>query len=127
MNIEQHNEIMGNLISKLLMAQKAAHVHHWKTKSFSQHLALGELYELLTDMADEIAEMYMGQYGTEMHIDQSEPNGFDEHDVIGFIRLLNTFLADQHDRIPPEPWLVNKFEELQGKVVQIKYKLENLS
>ena len=39
---------MENIIRNLLMAQRAAHVHHWKTKSFAIHLALGELYEALT-------------------------------------------------------------------------------
>jgi len=121
-----NDDVMGNLLSKLFMARNCAHVHHWKTKSFSAHLALGELYELLTEMADELAEMYMGKLGTELRVPQSDPNGFDELSAMNFVAQLTDFLEQQHDAIPQFPWLINKFEELQGDVSRIRYKLENL-
>ena len=56
----------------------------------------------------------------------SEPNGFSETDPLEFIRQLDGFLEEQHAVIPQDGFIVNKFEELQGLVSTVKYKLENL-
>lgn len=124
---------MENIIRNLLMAQRCAHVHHWKTKSFAQHLALGELYLALTEFADELMEMFMGgvadkdvPYGSTVHIDQSDPNHFSEQDPVEFINQLHRALAELATTFPQEGYLVNKYQELQGVVARIKYKLENL-
>jgi hypothetical protein len=99
---------------------------HWKVKSFSMHMALGELYDELLELTDELFEMYMGKYGTDAHVELSDANPFSEQDPVEFVRQLFTFLGVQHDRIPQDKWLVNKFEELQGIVARVKYKMENL-
>lgn len=117
---------MENLIRVLLMAQRTAHMWHWKVKSFSQHMALGELYEALTDFADELMEMYMGKYGADGHIELSDPSMFSEQDPIEFIRQLNTVLDELATSFPQDGFLVNKYQELQGIASQIKYKMENL-
>jgi hypothetical protein len=117
---------MANLLSYLLIARNVAHMWHWKVKSFAQHMALGELYEALEEYADELAEMYMGVYGDNIHISLSDPNPFSEQDPIEFVNQLNTWLHDQHDKIQQDGFIVNKFEELQAAVATVKYKLENL-
>jgi DNA-binding ferritin-like protein len=118
---------MENVIRNLFMAQRAAHVHHWKTKSFAQHMALGDLYEALVEFVDELAEMYMGGVGSnEMHIDQSDPNHFSEQDPVEFIRQLDSVLRELETTFPQTGYLVNKYQELQGFVARTKYKLENL-
>lgn len=108
------------------MAQRVAQMWHWKVKSFSQHLAFGELYDTLGEMADDLAEMYMGKYGTDGHLELSDPNAFSEQDPLEFIRQLDTVLADLATSFPQDGFLVNKYQELQGDVSRIKYKLENL-
>ena len=54
---------MANLISVLMKARDVAHMWHWKVKSFSLHMALGELYEGLGDFMDELMEMYTADHG----------------------------------------------------------------
>ena len=117
---------MANLLSYMLIARNVAHMWHWKVKSFAQHLAFGELYEALSDYADELAEMYMGTYGDNIHISLSDPNPFSEQDPIEFVTQVASWLQSQHDRIQQDGFIVNKFEELQAAVATIKYKLENL-
>jgi hypothetical protein len=117
---------MENLLALLLQARNVAHIHHWKTKSFAQHLALGELYDLLSSMADSLAEMYMGAHGDLNDIAHDEHTGWDKHDALGFIVQLHQGLEELKRSIPQEEWFVNKYEELQGSVAQIKYKLEQL-
>ena len=120
------DEVMANLMGQLLKAQTVARMWHWKVKSFSLHMALGELYEGLSDMTDDLMEMYMGRYGTEAHVPLSDPNSFSEQDPLEFIQQLDDFLSAQESRIPQDGFLVNKYQELQGMVSKIKYKIENL-
>lgn len=125
---EQDSEVnpMANLLSYMLIARNVAHMWHWKVKSFSQHMALGELYDALGEYADELAEMYMGTYGDNIHISLSDPNPFSEQDALEFVNQLHAWLYSQHDRIQQDGFIVNKFEELQAAVATVKYKLENL-
>jgi DNA-binding ferritin-like protein len=117
---------MENLIRNLFMAQRCAHVHHWKVKSLSLHLALGDLYEALIEFADELMEMYMGAYSADIKIAQSDPNHFSEQDPVEFIRQLHEVLKALEHSIPQDGFLVNKYQELQGVVARVKYKMENL-
>jgi hypothetical protein len=117
---------MENLLAILFQARNVAHVHHWKVKSFSLHLALGELYESLISFADDIAEMYMGRYGTNIDVTSVGPVGFSEQDPLEFIRQLDKCLDDLKSTIPQDGFIVNKYEEIQGIVSQTKYKMENL-
>lgn len=117
---------MENVLRILQMAQRVAQMWHWKVKSFAQHLAFGELYDLLGELADDLAEMYMGKYGTDVHIPLSDPNAFSEQDPLEFIRQLHDVLEQLSGSFPQDGFLVNTYQELQGKVARIKYKLENL-
>ena len=38
----------------------AAHLLHLSSKSYAQHVALGDFYEALSDLTDKYAEVYMG-------------------------------------------------------------------
>lgn len=118
--------VMANLMTNLMKAQNVAQMWHWKVKSFAQHMALGELYEGLSTMMDELMEMYMGRYGTEAHIEMSEPNPFSEQDPIDFVQQLDAFLDTQEKMLPPDGFIVNKYQELQAMVSKVKYKLEHL-
>jgi len=120
---------MENLLALLLQARDTAHVHHWKVKSFSKHMALGELYELLTNFADELAEMHMGDLGdSDMMSDivWDNPTGWDKTNPNEFLAQLHMNLEQLKPTIPQKDWLVNKYEELQGEVARVKYKIDNL-
>lgn len=122
---------VSNILRNLLMAQRCAHVHHWQTRSFAAHLALGELYELLTSFADELAEIYMGYSGEVVDPAQSDPNHFSQQDPVEFTRQLNavlaelrgTILVDRGNELP----LLNRYDELCGAVQRVLYKLERLT
>lgn len=117
---------MENVLRILQMSQRVAQMWHWKVKSFSQHLAFGELYEKLGEFTDELAEMWMGTYGVSGHVPLSDPNAFSEQDPLEFIRQLHSVLKELETTFPQDGFLVNKYQELQGEVSRLKYKLENL-
>lgn len=50
-----------DLAARVFATRNGAHAAHWKTKSFAQHVALGEFYEAVTGIIDEIVEVAIGQ------------------------------------------------------------------
>lgn len=116
---------MDNILRNLLMAQRCAHVHHWRVKSLALHLALGELYETITEMMDELAEIHMGVSGQTVNPEQSDPNHFSQQDPVEFIRQLFSVLTDLRPNLQ-ETAVLNKYDDLLSAVAKIKYKMENL-
>ena len=49
-----------DLIQFLLEAANQIRVLHWGTSSYSEHVALGDLYDAISDSTDKIAEALMG-------------------------------------------------------------------
>ena len=56
------NSIM-QIITPLLTLQNTLRVHHWQTKSYAEHKALGKAYEDLDPLIDQFVEVYFGKYG----------------------------------------------------------------
>jgi hypothetical protein len=52
-----------DLIQFLLEAANQVRVLHWGTSSYSEHVALGDLYEAISGATDKIAEALMGAQG----------------------------------------------------------------
>lgn len=124
--MEHLDQKIAVLMTHLQKATSVAQMWHWKVKSFSLHMALGDLYEGLQEMMDEFFEMYMGRYGTESHIEMSDPNAFSEQDPMEFISQLCSVLDHFEKEIPQDGFLVNKFQEIQALAYRTKYKMENL-
>lgn len=53
----------NDFVSLLLQARSMAHVAHWATPSYAQHMALGAFYEALSDLLDAFVEQYQGYSG----------------------------------------------------------------
>ena len=47
----------------LLQTATDTHIMHWTTGSYSEHQALGEFYESISDLTDQWVEAFMGKYG----------------------------------------------------------------
>jgi DNA-binding ferritin-like protein len=64
-NLEEKNDV-SKFFSKLFESKEMAHVYHLQVKgdqgSFAKHEALGDYYEDIVDMIDELIEVYQGQY-----------------------------------------------------------------
>jgi hypothetical protein len=46
--------MIEDLIERLFHARNAAHIAHWKTKSYAEHKALGHYYEDVIDQLDDL-------------------------------------------------------------------------
>lgn len=52
-----------NMISTFLCMQSQIKVWHWQTQSYSEHKALGKLYETLDPLVDDFVETFAGVSG----------------------------------------------------------------
>jgi hypothetical protein len=56
---------MNNLLAVLFLARDAAHKEHLNTTSLAAHMALGDFYDKVVDLADSLAEAYQGRHPDE--------------------------------------------------------------
>lgn len=118
----------GIFISCIFAARDKAHELHLASKSYSQHIALNELYDLLVDFADELTESYQGKHGL---IKVGIPTAdvvFDQPCACTFIQYFVIWLEGTgRSLIGNDSFIVNLFEEMLGEIYRVKYKLDNLS
>lgn len=117
----------ATLISYIFTARDKTHLLHLSTDSYSNHMALKELYELLLDSADKLTESYQGKNGI-LEIETLSSDFFTTECPIEFASILTSWLEnDGRSLIGSDSFIINMYEELIANVFQIKYKLENLS
>jgi len=59
-----------NYFERCKEAEVVTHILHLRTKSYARHMALGEFYETLNGLADQLAEAYLTKGGSELNISQ---------------------------------------------------------
>lgn len=47
-------------ITSLFEIETNAHIAHWQTRSYAQHMALNELYQGIPELRDSFVELYQG-------------------------------------------------------------------
>ena len=85
--------MIAQLIMRLFHARTAAHVAHLSTRSYAAHKALNEFYDGIVDLADSIAEGYIGEHGL---IDFTAPHRYEQQaDPVKLISELKEWI-EQH-------------------------------
>ena len=114
-------------VQKLMNFQNEIRLHHWGTKSYSAHKALGKLYEGLDGLIDSFTETYLGVDGREeiKQITELKLNGPFRTSAEQVLNSLEDFLKNE---IPKEleedqTALLNIRDEMLGLVQQTKYLL----
>lgn len=109
-------------IQRIFDNRSAAHVAHWRTKSFAQHATLGEFYEAVTDKLDDFVETYQGGYGP-----IGEVKGVDDKDIVQTLHKEFVWLTANREALckGAKP-LENIFDDLTALYLRTIYKLENL-
>jgi len=54
--------MIEQLVAKVFASRNAAHLQHWRTKSYAEHVALGEFYDGVIDAIDAIVESHQGAF-----------------------------------------------------------------
>jgi len=116
--------MIEQLAALVFSTRNAAHQAHWATKSFAQHMALGEFYDAVLDDIDKLVEAYQGQYGL---IDFEAIGYTKPSDIIGVLEADVRWISDNRDRISKNnAALGNLVDGLVNTYQTALYKLKNL-
>jgi hypothetical protein len=113
--------MIEELIDKTFKLRDAAHIAHWKTKSYSEHKALGHFYEDVIEDLDKLIEAYQGVFGI---VEKLEG---EKKDVASEIKDQILWINENRSNIAGNiPALENIVDELTALHMTTLYKLENL-
>jgi DNA-binding ferritin-like protein len=117
---------LDSIKAKLNYFELQVHELHWQTFGLGEHEALGDLYNTIFSMKDEIVEKIMGYSGTRtkaMPVQQIKdyapglPNQI-VSELISFAKQLENFGASNN-----MPDIENIAQSLSGDSAKIKYRL----
>lgn len=103
-------------------------IFHWQTKSYAQHIALGNVYEALDKLFDRFVEVYYGKYGRP----NKEMNyGFslDSYSPQSLVNVIQEYkdkiMADLSEDLAngENKDLLNIKDEIEGEINQLLYLL----
>jgi DNA-binding ferritin-like protein len=117
---------LETIAGKLTYFHLQAHLLHWQTFGGFEHTALGEMYELLFSLKDEIVEKIMGYQGKRIKSFKIDP-------IKDYAPGASTTLASQVIEFAKQleeygessnmPDIENISQSLSGSIAQIKYRL----
>ena len=119
---------MDKVIVNLIKLQNQLRILHWQTLSYAAHKALGETYDSLDDLIDELVEIHQGKYGrinfeTPITLDLVNQDEIDLEDVL---TQLNEYLTgtfnEMHDPVKDTDCL-NIRDEILAAINKLRYLL----
>lgn len=117
--------MIEELVAKVFAVRNLTHLEHWRTKSFAQHMALGDFYDEVIDLLDNLVEAYQGNFGK---IGKVKLVNETEEDCIKCLTNDVAWIAKNRSEIAQEvDALENIVDEITGLYLKTLYKLENLS
>lgn len=120
---ENYEKAAAQFVAVLLHSATATHFLHLQTQSYAQHVALGEYYDNIVELADKWAEAYQGcydiitNYPKEFHL-ATEP--------VKYLTQIKDFVDDIRKDLPEESQLQNIVDEIADQIDSTLYKLRFL-
>ena len=117
---------LGEFILTLLHASTNTHILHLRSKSFSEHSALGEFYQALPDLVDAVVEALQGRYGQLINypVQYYAPasTGLEE------LEMLKDYVDEERkgEGIPQDSEIQNLIDEIADQIDSTLYKLRFL-
>lgn len=115
--------MIEDLISKVFASRNAAHLAHWNTRSFAEHMALGDFYDGVIDLLDKLVEAYQGYYGLVGDV----PTGSSKPDIKAQLTLDAAWINQNRTKIAKGvASLENIVDEISDLYLTTLYKLKFL-
>ena len=114
-------DAVADFILSILHTITNTHILHWQSKSYSEHVALGEFYDSLSDLVDTLVEAMQGKYQTILQFPTSyhgpAATGLEELQVFG------AYFAEGRQELPQDSEIQNICDEIAALIDQTTYKL----
>lgn len=117
---------LTEVVSTLFLSREQAHRAHLKTKSYAQHVALGDFYEAVIGFADTFAEVAQGTYGLLPDIPYKSPT---KGAIDAVLEAHLEMVEDQRSKFdkPCDTPLLNILDEICALYAKTLYKLRHLA
>ncbi len=116
--------MIEQLISRVFYARNLAHWSHWRTKSYSQHKALGRFYDDVIEALDDLIEAHQAVHGLVGDIPAPSAKG---SEVLPILRSDAEWIEEHHEKIcEGNRAIANLIDGVTGVYLRTIYKLENL-
>ena len=114
----------GEFILTMFHAATNAHILHLRSKSYSEHMALGTFYEELPDLVDAVAEAIQGlnEELIEYTFDYYSP----ADTALEELRSLNEYVSYKRKELPQESEIQNAIDNIASLIDSTTYKLKFL-
>jgi len=109
------------LVAELLESVTIIHKFHLVSKSYSEHIALGEFYDAISDLADTLFETSAWRDNA---IEIPRPN-LNDSTPVNYLEKLANFV-EQTRLVTTYSDLQNQMDEVKTLIFQTLYKLKNL-
>ena len=117
------NENMALFAATLLHSATNTHFFHWSTNSYAQHKALGNYYDEIVELTDDLVEAYMGCYSQL----KTFPSVYHQpKDAVKYLESLKNFVDEARKDLPQETQLQNIIDEIAQLIDSTLYKLRFL-
>jgi hypothetical protein len=121
--MSKYNESAAAFVSVLFHSATNTHFMHLQTKSFSQHMALGEYYDAIVELTDAWAEAYQGCYD----IITGYPKDFHlATDPVKYLTQIKEFVNDLRKDLPQDSELNNLVDSIADQIDSTLFKLRFL-
>lgn len=116
--------MIEQLISRVFYARNLAHWSHWRTKSYSQHMALGAFYDDVIEAVDAVVEAHQALHGIVGDVPAPSAKG---SEILPVLRSDAEWIEQNHEKIcEGNRGIGNLIDGVTDVYLRTIYKLENL-
>ena len=125
---ENNNNInkINIFFNSLFEFRQIAHNLHLTKSNYAEHMALGDFYEKLLLLIDQLIETYQGQFGQLENFTTNMTLDTKEHNIITIFESMTLFIKDEGKLVLTESHLLNILDEIIALSYQTLYKLKFL-
>ena len=119
------NQLIGTFVSTLLHSATLTHLMHFKTLSYSEHVALAAYYDAIPDLVDGLVESIQGAYEV---IIEPYPSMFRTGDAepLEYMISLRNYVRDYRGEMPQNSEIQNEIDNVANLLNTTVYKLKFL-
>jgi hypothetical protein len=119
------NQLIGTFVSTLLHSATLTHLMHFKTLSYSEHVALAGYYDSIPDLVDGLVESIQGAYEV---IIEPYPSMFRTGDAkpLAYMISLRDYVRDYRGEMPQDNEIQNEIDNVANLLNTTVYKLKFL-
>lgn len=120
------SQLIGTFVSTLLHSATLTHLMHFKTPSYSQHVALAAYYEEIPELVDSLVESIQGAYEAIIEPYPSMFGNGNGDDPLAYMVSLRNYVRDYRGQMPQDSEIQNEIDSIANLINHTVYKLKFL-